>query len=166
MTATAPTYRLHNIPDGREGIRATLKLMSQIVKRYKASPVVRELALDIVADLPQKKWRMEAAALLRWVQQNIRYVKDIRGVETLQTPPQTLRLQTGDCDDTSILYASLLESVGHPTRFIAVGFTPDSLSHVLVQTKIAGKWLSAETIMDWPLGRAPQGVKNMMTQHN
>lgn len=159
-------YRLHNIPDGRDGIRATLQMMSKIVRQYKKSPFVREQALEIVSELPEKKWRREAALLLKWVQRKIRYTKDIRGVETLQTPPQTLRLRAGDCDDKSILYASLLEAIGHPTRFIAVGFTPNSLSHVLVQTKIGGKWVSAETIMHWPLGKGPKNVKNIMTQHN
>ena len=41
-------------------------------------------------------------------------------IDFLQFPNQTLKLKGGDCDDLSILYASLLESVGIETAFITV----------------------------------------------
>jgi transglutaminase-like putative cysteine protease len=79
-----------------------------------------------------------------------------------------LRLGAGDCDDKSILAAALLASIGHPTRFIACGFVGDgSYSHVFAQTKIAGKWVTLEcTMNEWPLGRTPGGIKNVMKHHN
>lgn len=46
--------------------------------------------------------------------------KNASVVDFLQFPNQTLRLRGGDCDDLSILYASLLESVGIETAFITV----------------------------------------------
>ncbi len=46
--------------------------------------------------------------------------KNASVVDFLQFPNQTLRLKGGDCDDLSILYASLLESVGIETAFITV----------------------------------------------
>lgn len=162
---TRPKYNLQAIPDGPKGIRHTLKLMSKISRKYKASPVIRELALSIVEHCHEKNWRHEAACLLRFVQNNIRYVRDIQGVETLQTPVQTLRIGQGDCDDTSMLLASLLGAVGHPTRFVAVGNAKDRYQHVLVQTKIGGKWIWAETTEYWPLGKGPK-FKSMMVEHN
>lgn len=162
-----PTYTLQAIPDGAEGIRATLKAMSHITKAFKASPYIRELALSLTADLPPKKWLAEAARIHNYVRDNIRYIKDIRGIETIQTPVQTLRLGQGDCDDKSTLVAALLESIGHPTRFVAVGFNGDGrYVHVFPQTKIGGKWITLETTEPWPLGRHPRGVKDSMTQHN
>lgn len=139
--------------------------MSNITKRYKASPVIRELALSLVRHCPEKSWASEAACVLKYCQREIRYVKDIQGVETIQTPVQTLRIGQGDCDDKSILCACLLGAIGHPTRFVAVGRAKDSYSHVFVQTKIAGKWVSCETTEQWPLGRAPK-FKSMMVVHN
>jgi tetratricopeptide (TPR) repeat protein len=41
-------------------------------------------------------------------------------VDYLQYPRQTLEFKAGDCDDLSILYASLLESLGVETAFITV----------------------------------------------
>jgi tetratricopeptide (TPR) repeat protein len=41
-------------------------------------------------------------------------------VDFLQFPRQTLEYRAGDCDDLSILYAALLESVGIKTAFITV----------------------------------------------
>lgn len=41
-------------------------------------------------------------------------------LDYLQFPQQTLDFRTGDCDDLSILYASLLESVGIRTAFITI----------------------------------------------
>jgi tetratricopeptide (TPR) repeat protein len=41
-------------------------------------------------------------------------------VDYLQFPRQTLEYKAGDCDDLSILYCALLESMGVPTAFITV----------------------------------------------
>ncbi len=162
-----PTYQLMEIPNGANGIRETLRLMSKIVKRYKTAPMVRELSLSLVFPIADKDWKGEANAIFRYVRDNIRYVKDVRGCETLQSPIQTLRLMQGDCDDHAILSASLLEAIGHPTRFLAVGFKPDSYSHVFAQTKIGDRWVTLEcTMKDWNLGRTPAKIKNRMTQHN
>lgn len=158
-------YALTTIANGPAGIRQTLRIMSKITKKYKSSQPVRELALSIVRGCGEKKWFEEAECLLDFVQRKIRYVKDIRGVETLHTPPHVLRLGQGDCDDKSLLLASLLESIGHPTRFVAVGAKKGRFSHVLVQTKIAGRWVWAETTEPWPLGRGPK-FKSMMVEHN
>ncbi|MBA7688286.1 hypothetical protein ES703_96765 [subsurface metagenome] len=41
-------------------------------------------------------------------------------VDFLQFPRQTLKYKAGDCDDLSILYSALLESVGIETAFITI----------------------------------------------
>jgi transglutaminase-like putative cysteine protease len=161
-------YILSSIPNGAQGVRATLREMSRIVKAYKSNPQIRELAVNLTANLPPKNWRAEVNAIFCFVRDYIRYVKDIQGVETLHTPDNLLRLRSGDCDDKSILSATLLASIGHPTRFIACGFLGDgSYSHVFTQTKIAGKWVTLECTMgEWPLGKTPKGITNYMKQHN
>ena len=160
-----PTYNLMRISDGREGIRQTLKLMSTISRKYSTAPQIRELACKIVAKVPEKQWGQEAAAILAFCQKAIRYTKDIEGVETLQTPAQTLRIGQGDCDDKSMLAASLLMSVGHPARFRAVGMIKGTLSHVFVETKMGGKWVALETTENWPLGRVAKGIRDNMIEH-
>ena len=39
-------------------------------------------------------------------------------LDYVQFPRETLERKTGDCDDTSVLFASCLESIGIPTRFV------------------------------------------------
>lgn len=160
------TYSLQGIPDGREGTRATLKLMADISKRYKKNPTIFELSRCIVRNVPNKQWLMEAGAILKWVQRHIRYTMDIQGVETLQTPVQTLRLGQGDCDDHSMLIASLLMAINRPARFVAVGRMPNSFEHVFTQTKVGDKWVTLEsTEENWPLGRTYSKIKSKMVWH-
>lgn len=163
----AITYTLQAISDGEQGIRETLRIMSKVIKEYRKSPTIRELALKLTRGLPPKKWLAEANAIHEFVRDHIRYIKDIRGCETIQTPIQTLRIAQGDCDDKSTLVCALLESIGHPTRLVAMGFAEKGrYSHVLPQTKIGGKWVTLETTEPWPLGKHPKNAKSIMTQHN
>ncbi|MCX7037845.1 MAG: hypothetical protein NT005_01715 [Spirochaetes bacterium] len=48
----------------------------------------------------------------------IEYSKSKLAIDYLQFPKQTLEFLAGDCDDLSILYAALLESVGIETAFL------------------------------------------------
>jgi len=48
----------------------------------------------------------------------IEYSQESMAVDYIQFPGNTLHHQSGDCDDLSILYASLLQSVGIDTAFI------------------------------------------------
>lgn len=157
---------LSGLPRGDAGIKQTLMHMRNFVRQYKKNLPLRELTLSIVGNLPGKAWAREAVALQRWIQQNIRYVKDIRGVETVHSPQKLLILRQGDCDDQAVLLAAMLESIGHPTRFVAVGFSPFAFSHVFTETKIGHKWVALETINPWPPGRKPPGVIKQMIVHN
>lgn len=163
---TPTTATLQAIPDGKEGIKHTLKLMRSLVRTGKTKLPVRLLALRLVERNGSKEWLKEVADLHRFVRDKIRYIKDIRGVETLHTPEKTLELRQGDCDDKSILLASLLESIGHPTRFVAVSMHGDNYSHVLVETRIGTKWIPLETTEQVNVGWFPKGVTKTIRVHN
>lgn len=165
MSDYKPTHTLLGSLKGPAGVRLTLKRMAAISKAYKTAPLIRETATKILSRIPEKRWRLEVETILSYCQNYVRYTRDVVGVETLQTPVQTLRIMQGDCDDQSMLLASLLMSVGHPCRFVAVGQAKNSFSHVLVQTKVSGTWLWADPIMNgWPLGKGPK-YKSMMVQN-
>lgn len=161
MTAT-----LHAIPDGKAGTVATLKIMKDVTKAGKTSLAVRNLAVSLISVLPQKDYFNEAKILHRYVRDQIRYVKDIRGVETVQTPDVTLSIKAGDCDDKSVLLAALLESIGHPTKFVAIGFRPDDFIHVYPETRIGTKWVPAETTEPVEFGWSPKGVISRLSIYN
>lgn len=129
----------------------------------RTSMTVRQLALSLVAGLQPKDYAGEVRALHAFVRDQVRYVRDVNGVETVQTPERTLANGQGDCDDKSTLLASMLEAIGFKTRFEAVGFQPGRWSHVLVQVLFGGRWLSLETTMPVQVGWRPPRVVESLT---
>ena len=140
--------------------------MRHIVREYKKALPIRLLALKIVERAESKQWARESRLIQEWVHNHIKYRKDINGVETLSTPDKTLEYGIGDCDDQSVLVASLLESIGHPTRFVALSFIPGSYGHVFTETLIGNKWIAVETTENVPFGWKPKNVLNFLRVHN
>src|SRR3972149_621421 len=137
------------LPSGVEGIRRTLRIMVQMQRHWKKDPGIRQLAADLVKNLPQGDTTAEVKVLHAFVRDRIRYTNDIHGIETLQTPRATLEMEVGDCDDKSLLLAALLGAIGRATRFVALGFSAEErYSHVLPQVRLGsrGQWFYLETI--------------------
>ena len=143
------------IPDGAAGIDVTLGAMSAYVQEYKKSIAVRECALRLTGSLMQKDWASELTALHGFVRDYIRYVNDPVDVELVQTPDKTLEYEAGDCDDKCTLLAALLESIGHPTRFVAIGFQRGIYSHVYVECNVNDVWYPLETTEPVEAGWGP-----------
>lgn len=163
IPTTPDTTTLKGIPPGSAGTSETLKYMRQLTNAGKKEPAIRRLALSLVDTLQSKDFFGEISTLYNYVRSNIRYVHDIHGVETLHTAIKVLEKRQGDCDDQSILLASLLESIGHPTRFVAIGFIPGQYVHVYTETKYGTQWLALETtVAGVDIGWMPSGVKARM----
>jgi transglutaminase-like putative cysteine protease len=154
------------IPSGTEGVRATLNEMRKLVRDYKKNDQIRSTAAELVSPLQQKNFMGEIKRLHAFVRDQIRYLRDIHNVETLQSPPETLRRRYGDCDDKATLLAALLESIGHPSRFVAIGKAPGKFSHVYVETRVGPKWIGLETTEPVDVGWKPQNVLARMIAHN
>ena len=110
----------------------------------------------------------EIKKLHKFVRDEIRYTKDINTVETVHTADRVLSQGYGDCDDKAVLLASMLEAIGHPARFVAVGFQPNHFSHVYVETLIGkkpGRWLALETTEPVSIGWSPRNVRARMEKH-
>lgn len=158
------------IPDGPAGTAATLDIMVRLAREYLKNPELvlplRNQAEAIIAGVREKDFWGEAEAIQRWVRDNIRFTQDINGVETVKTPLELLYSGQGDCDDKSLLAATLLESVGHPAMFVAIGSQPGGeFDHVYVETKIGGNWVGVETTENVPLGWKPENVFSRMVRH-
>lgn len=156
---------LKGIPGGNTGIRVTLREMVKVVNDAKKNINNRELALSIVENLPPKCWSCEAKAIQQYIHNTIRYVRDIDGIETIATPEKTLQYGQGDCDDMVVLAATLLQVIGHPVRFIAVGFNNKPVSHVLIETLIGNKWLPMELTEAIPFGEYPRNITSKIIQN-
>jgi transglutaminase-like putative cysteine protease len=162
LSESAPAQSvLLGIPSGVDGVRTTLRIMRDLVRKHRATLAVREFATRLTQHLPQKDWAGQVRALHEFVRDGVRYVKDVNGVETVQAPPYTLAMRYGDCDDKSTLLAALLESIGHPARFLAIGAAPGRFSHVLVETRIGSRWIPLETTAPVVPGWAPRASSKM-----
>lgn len=163
--ASVPS-ELSGLPEGVDGIRATLKQMVRLARLYKKDAGIMTLARQLCDSLPEKDYAAEMTCLQHFVRDAIRYVRDIHDVEMLQTPIRTLEIRAGDCDDKSTLLAALLASMGFPTRFVAVGFKDGPYSHVLAEAQLGTKWIPLETIVAGrEPGWFPDGVTRQMVAH-
>lgn len=150
------TYK--TLPGGWAGTDATVELMGQMAtgKWGSRSPKIRALAINIVtnAKVPEKDYVGEMVAIHNWVRDHIRYTRDVSGQETLSYPEEiAFNSQAEDCDGKSMLEAALLGSIGITSRFVTIGVTPFSYSHVYLQAKPKDTWISLDPIMkDKPAG--------------
>lgn len=189
---TAQTESLPETDGGLDAVRATLAKMAAIVRKYSSDATTLTAARNIAVAAGVKDTRTQRKqainALQGWVRDTIAYFHDPRQAELLQTPPYTLSVGTGDCDDKTILLAAMLESIGFETELLAVGgtgqgwdpscdgpdpYTPPSFSHVLGAVRygpMTGKlpafldgWLTLETIIAGaPPGYKPPGIRVYM----
>lgn len=144
------------IPDGMAGTARTLATMRAIVQRFRVDPGIRQAATSIVFLTPEKDDISECRALFEYVRDHIRYTRDVYDVETLSTPDKTLSGLIGDCDDQTVLLASLYESVGYPTRFVVAGYNdPRQYEHVYMQVFCADQWVDCDPTEHVVFGWAP-----------
>ncbi len=134
-----------------------------------ASNELRALAYAKTKTCPAGDKTCAAVQLYRYVQQELGYLSDPVAREHIQSPETTLQIGAGDCEDLSILLASLLENVGVPTYLV---FTPThayTLACDVDGTKLFStvaevytapapdraseetKWIEPHTIVSWGL---------------
>jgi hypothetical protein len=116
-------------------MKDTLQAMRTAAHKGKKNLRVRRLVELITADIAQGDYASEVLAIYYWVCRNIRYIRDIDGVEFIKEPEQLLKTNAGDCDDMATLLAAMLMSAGNPVRFAIAGFRPGrpNFSHVYVE---------------------------------
>lgn len=156
MYTTTPTVTtLARIPDGFPGVVETLRAMGRFTKEGKKTVAVRQVAMRLTQSCAQKDYACELEQLHQFVRDRVRYVQDIADVETLQTPQKTLEFMAGDCDDKATLLAAMIESIGHKTRFVAIGFQPQIFEHVYVEALLGTRWIPLETTEPVAAGWSP-----------
>ena len=149
-----------DIPEGPAGTAATLAAMRDLAMQAVKDPAqtIREKALAITQNLSPRDWLAQAKALQAYVRDNVRYTRDPVDFELVSTPQKTLQYMQGDCDDQATLLAAMLTSIGHPTRFVAIGMNGGPFSHVMCETLIGEQWVPCETIINKPFGWYPANV--------
>lgn len=155
------------IPGGIQGVRATLAIMVKLAHQGSSDPGVIARAEQITQSCPAQNIRCEINAVFNWVKSNIRYVRDPRRTEKINTAERTLRVGCGDCDEMAVLTSSLLEAVGNKTRFSALAFADGIYEHVVTQVRVgANQWLTLDpTVRIATVGWMPPGITRCMRAH-
>ncbi|MDP7116530.1 MAG: transglutaminase-like domain-containing protein [Candidatus Woesearchaeota archaeon] len=122
------------IPNGNDGGNETIgegNIYQYLELVDSNDVVVKQVADRIASSACESGQRVcHAKALFFFVRDEFDYVGDPLAFEYVKSARLSLHSKGGDCDDASILLASLLGAVGIRTRFV---FVP---GHVYVQAKI------------------------------
>lgn len=120
-------------------------------------PRTRDLGARIV-----RKYNVTARdlrAFARAVQLHAQSIKFFREFpEVIAAPWITDEWGIGDCDDKSRMIAAVVKSFRIPVRLVFVTFAKKpgfNVSHVFPEIELDGKWLPAESVQPWPLGKDP-----------
>jgi transglutaminase-like putative cysteine protease len=110
---------------------------------------IRAFAEEIVRNIWRHDYLSEYAAVLNWCRRNIRYVRDPVTIEQVKTPRAVIETEAGDCDDQSVLIATLCGALGARVRFVAGGFKGDgALAHVWCEAfdPASGAWVVLDPV--------------------
>lgn len=134
------------VRDGVKGnydvVFAMITLTRQTVRYNKAfqnlvNNILIENNLDAYSDVSAK-----FNAIVGYVQKHVSYTQDIAGrVESIKSANITLSDGYGDCDDLSILFASMLGVLGYEAKFVLANYkaTDTQFSHIYVECYIENK---------------------------
>lgn len=124
-----PQIQETSISNGLNGNIETIQVMREKARLRSGHPLVRKLALNILQEYNVKSHHFvdEALAIGDYVKRKVRYVRDPDAIEYLTDPLDLVKAiqngtAQGDCDDMSLLTASLLLSVGIQPKFRAVRY--------------------------------------------
>ena len=153
------SYELHHIPR-QQMIDKTVAAMKVLIERAKESYDFVNFARNLVNQCNGHEFGCEVQLIFNFVQSQIRYVRDPFGIELVSAPFRTLQIKCGDCDDKTVLFCALAESVGHKTRIVLESMNGRGWSHVRADVFLNGKWISADcTPENKPFGWMSPAVK-------
>lgn len=107
-------------------IQERIGSIQKMIEKSVMDPEIRALAAKITQNCPERDGKCEAKSIYKWMKKNIRYSGDIapvkmsngqtEGIDLYQSARRTIDLKIGDCDDMTIVFASLASSIGITTR--------------------------------------------------
>jgi transglutaminase-like putative cysteine protease len=138
-----------------------MRMIRQMISDGAHDPLINELASSIVHSCPARDDYCEAQALLTYVQEKQRYTEE--GEETFRDAVYTATHGFSDCDDATILFGALAESIGIPTRVEVISKRIGLLRYEPIHVyplvglphRAPEQWIPAETTLHVPLGWDP-----------
>ena len=131
------------LPDTMEGIEFQVMKMAEYVRKYSGHRDVIDFARALVRKARAQDLMDEVKKVYKFLLDHTRYVRDPVNRELIQTPELMVRdiidlegktghLAQGDCDELATFLATVLQAIGHKTRFIFGAFDR-GWQHVWVQ---------------------------------
>ena len=109
-------------------------------------PLMAELAALLATSVDSSAYYDIADNALAFVQNIVVYAPDPSGVEYPRYPVETLAERIGDCEDSSILYASLLRTLGHGAVIAGVDTSGSGVAnHMVVFVPVGDDFVSRLT---------------------
>jgi hypothetical protein len=160
---TLKHYRSRSMPiDERVGI------IQDMVWKSVQDPRMRKIALEVTKGCPARDGECEARAIHDFVKTNVRYTGDVapiklgrhgpvEGVDLFQSAYRTLEFKGGDCDDHSVLNATLLalNGISPKLRVTAPRRAGSTWQHIYAMAGLPktspSKWKALDTTL--PSGR-------------
>ena len=137
---------------GDAGVEQTLHWMKRLIDDAVKDPIVNRTAIDALRRVNAPSFDRDAKlrALYDFVSwPNFLYVEDPVGPfgpkETLRPVRDLLQLRAGDCDDFTVLLASLAGTIGIRTRAVTIAADPrcpSEFSHIYPEAEVApNRWV-------------------------
>lgn len=148
--------------EGDSGVDQTVRAMIGLIDMGKKSGQVRARAAQILHDYHVRAFdfRKEFRAVFDWVKRNVRFTRDPTGKEGIHSADTILEWRIGDCDDFSILICSLLGTIGHRCRLVAISSHPEDpaqFSHIYPEVQLDGQWIPVDVGRKKPaFGKGPR----------
>lgn len=158
--------KMLQIGTGLSATNNTVSLMRRLVLAGRQSPLIRQFTARLVNHHAQKDYLSEIKTVHAFVRDQIRYVRDINGVETLHHPDFILQNKYGDCDDKTILTCAMLESIGCKTRITVLDTSGFGYCHVIPEVFYGGRWIPLEVTEPVNIGWLPPVVKSFSVEVN
>lgn len=184
MTAfSSPSYSVGIVPtnpiDPDTQTYDTIQQMRSIVRRSSVDPQLIQLTRQILTGCNLVDEVEVACKIFFWIKSNITFNEDRfiadhylgtgnrnpDGEDFLITPLALVTsVRRGDCDDFSMLAATLLDIAGIETKFITIAGDsryPDVFSHVYCIAKVNHQWIGFDTSH----GKVPGWEYNRSTRY-
>lgn len=142
-------------------IEDRINLIREKIHEGKRDPLVHQVVSEILTTggngwVPPRNALAEISAIFDFVQKNIRYTRDAYGEDTFKRARRVLQLQTGDCDDMSILIGSMLQAVGYPVALKVVSVSGGDYDHIYpmvgVPPRSPERWVPLDASVPKPAG--------------
>jgi len=116
-------------------------------------PAIREqtVALMNAAQIRNNDMSAQINVLMGFVREKLVYVRDPNGTEYVVSPLRLLDQiandgrAMGDCDDHTLLFNSMANSVGFRTRAVGVRLFENRYDHVISSVLVGNKWIDIDT---------------------